>query len=347
MIRHRSCPWFSGRRGFTLVELLVVIAIIGVLVALLLPAVQAAREAARRTQCSNNLKQIGIALHNYHDTYNIFPPGAVTPGPCCSTPSAGTWTLFILPFLEQKPLYDRYDFNTWNDQSRNAANTFVVQDNILKAYICPTDINTNRTDRPESGLGSGLQYAPGSYRVVSGASDGDNWMDSNENNAYVSRNRGALYTHTGWHNGVPSSGVPNAIHPFKGETFAGILDGTSNQLLVGEYHTKTQNRRRTFWGYSYTSYNQSSIVIGQPRTLLPDYNRCVAIGGRGGSNACKRGFGSLHPGVVQFLLADASVRPISVTVNMGVSGNDPPATNMGVLPALATIQGGEAIQLPN
>jgi prepilin-type N-terminal cleavage/methylation domain-containing protein len=103
------------RIGFTLVELLVVIAIIGILVALLLPAVQAAREAARRMSCGNNLKQIGLSCHNYHDTYKTFPPGNITPGNCCGTPSAATWTLFILPFLEQQPLHDRYNFNLWND----------------------------------------------------------------------------------------------------------------------------------------------------------------------------------------------------------------------------------------
>ncbi|GIW92533.1 MAG: hypothetical protein KatS3mg110_0574 [Pirellulaceae bacterium] len=99
------------RKGFTLVELLVVIAIIGILVSLLLPAVQAAREASRRMACSNNLKQLALAVHNYHDTYKVFPPGGITPGPCCSTPSAGTWTLFILPFLEQQTVADQYNFN--------------------------------------------------------------------------------------------------------------------------------------------------------------------------------------------------------------------------------------------
>src|SRR5262245_13713930 len=101
----------SLRRGFTLVELLVVIAIIGVLVALLLPAVQAAREAARRTSCSSNLRQIGLAMHNYHDTFKAFPIGALsTLGPAQGANSANgdwAWPTAILPFVEQKPLYDQ------------------------------------------------------------------------------------------------------------------------------------------------------------------------------------------------------------------------------------------------
>ncbi|MBI2481634.1 MAG: DUF1559 domain-containing protein, partial [Planctomycetia bacterium] len=296
---------FRDQSGFTLVELLVVIAIIGILVALLLPAVQAAREAARRMSCSNNLKQISLSLHNYHDTYKTFPPGGVTPGGCCGTPSAGTWTLFILPFMEQQPLHDRYDFNTWNDTNRNAANTFVTTQ-LLPSYVCPSDINTKNTDRPSSGNGSGLQYAPGSYRAVSGAGTGASWMDSNQYDAtFHFPNRGVLHTVGGSHY---TTTIPYTANPSSGTRLAGILDGTSNTIIVGEYHTKTQNRRRTFWSYTYTSYNQSTVVVGEPRQLIPDYNRCVAIGGRGGDNTCKRGWGSLHPGALQFALADGSVR---------------------------------------
>src|SRR5947199_6053705 len=96
-----------ARTGFTLVELLVVIAIIGVLVALLLPAVQQARESARRMSCQNNIKQLGIALHNHHDTKNTFPTGALNTG-INGTPCYTTWTIEILPFMEQQALYQQY-----------------------------------------------------------------------------------------------------------------------------------------------------------------------------------------------------------------------------------------------
>ena len=334
--------------GFTLVELLVVIAIIGILVSLLLPAVQAAREAARRMQCSNNLKQIGLALHNYHDTYNTFPPGGVTPGNCCSTPSAGTWTLFILPYIEQTALHQRYDFKLWNDfePGRTGAtggpNAFVTMQKVA-TYVCPSDVNTDRTDRPGSGRGSNKQYMAGSYRAVSGAATGLNWADSNEDHAFSTKNRGVLHTVAGRHLDRKGRAALDVLKP---ETIASILDGTSNTLLVGEFHTKTQNRRRTFWAYTYTSYNQSSITVGQPRVLIPDYNLCVQMGGLGGSNPCKRGWGSLHPGVLQFAFADGSVRAVPMTVDMGVGESRTRVKSMGVLPALATIQGSEAVQLP-
>jgi prepilin-type N-terminal cleavage/methylation domain-containing protein len=134
------------RHGFTLVELLVVIAIIGILVALLLPAVQAAREAARRMQCSNNAKQIGLALHNYHDVHKKFPKNIyggpdvpVRDMPSGSPPPLAyhhTWITAILPFIEQQPLYDRINFNTWAWGQPHVGT-------LLSALRCPSDSGFN------------------------------------------------------------------------------------------------------------------------------------------------------------------------------------------------------------
>ncbi len=305
--------------GFTLVELLVVIAIIGILIALLLPAVQAAREAGRRTQCGNNLHQIGIAIHLYADVNNVLPPGGVTQGNCCGTKSGGTWTVYILPYLENNPLQDRYDFIQFNEDNVNK----FVREQFMPVYTCPSDVNTTALDRPESGPGRGLLYAPGSYRVVSGKTDRCGWWDNNQAvDAGVPRNwRGALHS----------------VHDAKNlqrEPMGAITDGLSNTLMVGEYHTTTHNRRRTFWAYTYTSYNQSTVNINHPRSLLPDYDQCRRIGGSCGANPCKRSFGSLHPTIIQFLFCDASVHGINENVHIQLLGN------------MATIAGDEQAIVP-
>ncbi len=157
----------SRPRGFTLVELLVVITIIGILIALLLPAVQAAREAARRSQCANNLKQIGLALHNYATAQSAFPPGAITQWNLAgawdilnesTTGQHGTsWMLQILPFVEQGPLFDRWDF------SKNVADNEAVARTDIAAYYCPSRRNTVRSiDIPIMFMGwdaGGTDYA--------------------------------------------------------------------------------------------------------------------------------------------------------------------------------------------
>ena len=301
-------------RGFTLIELLVVIAIIAILVALLLPAVQQAREAARRSSCKNNLKQIGVALHNYHDTHGTFPPGGITMGNCCGTPSRITWAISILPQLEQTNLFQRYDSNRTNEDN---ANRFVREQSV-STYQCPSDVHAQKLERPESGPGSGLNYRHGSYRAVSGQTNGGGWMDNQQGASLPVNWRGVLH-----HTGTNSSFA--GVHRIRD-----ITDGTSSTLMMGEMHTRTRTNRGTFWAYTYTSYNQSSIcpACGN-RTLIGDYNRCVSIGGAGASNACKRGWGSFHIGLLQFMLADGSVRGISVNVNMNTIG------------AMATIGGGE------
>jgi prepilin-type N-terminal cleavage/methylation domain-containing protein len=316
-----TSPGLMLRRGFTLVELLVVIAIIGVLVALLLPAVQAARESARRTQCGNNLKQLGLAVHNYHDSFNYFPPGGVSYGACCATPTYQTWSLAILPHMEQKPLYDRYDFNLPNEDPVNHA---VVQ-TFLKSQICPSDLETRKLEMPESGPGAAVLYAPGSYRGVAGGSDSTCWPDNDQlfDTGFCNDRRGVLH-----HVGQRSNGTRRVDQ----ERMGTITDGTSNTLMIGEFHTKTHNRRRTFWAYAYTSYNKGTISTNASFALLADYDRCVALSPD--VNICKRGFGSFHPNIIQFCLADGSVRALTITMNMNI------------YQAAATIGFGESELLP-
>lgn len=289
----------SNRRGFTLVELLVVIAIIGVLIALLLPAVQAAREAARRMQCVNNLKQLALGVQNYHDTRRSFPPGGVTDGNCCGTKSGTNWAIEILPYCEMMNLYDRYDHSVFNEDSPNA----FVREQSVEFHQCPSDPFNDVLEKPASGPGSGLNYRHGSYRCVAGRTNGSGWWDNSQLSSLPSQWRGPLST-------VNS----NSSQVNKPPTMASITDGTSNTYLIGEYSTKTTTRRGTFWAYTYTSYN-SSDTSDQPRTLINDYDRCVAIGGAGGSNNCKRGWGSFHPTGLNFANCDGSVAFVSETID--------------------------------
>ncbi|MCU0878439.1 MAG: DUF1559 domain-containing protein [Pirellulaceae bacterium] len=305
------------RLGFTLVELLVVIAIIGILVALLMPAVQAAREAARRAECSSHLRQIGIGLHNYHDSQGAFPPGSIFFGSCCSDESYTSWTISLLPYLEQGPLHEQYYHQETNE---SFANEF-VRTQFVPVYACPSEPGTRQLERPESGPANSLRllYMPGSYRGVGGRSDGSGWWDNYPQYTTLPANwKGVLHVVDG---------------RLSCERFNTIRDGSSNTLLVGEYGTQSRLRRRTFWAYSYASYNKSDVVP-ESRTLLNDFDRCAAIGGLGGLQSCSRGWGSFHPGVVQFLLGDGSVRSVSQTVDMNV------------LAGAATIAGGESDLLP-
>jgi prepilin-type N-terminal cleavage/methylation domain-containing protein len=303
-------------RAFTLIELLVVIAIIAVLIGLLLPAVQKVRDAAARASCQNNLKQIGLALHNYHDANGSFPPGGVTNGPCCGTQSGPTWTIFILPYMEQDALYRRYDQTKTNE---DLANQF-VREQFVKSYTCPSDQNANTLLVPDSGPGADLNrnYMTGSYRAMAGVTDGLGWFDAECGRVYPLGQRGVLHS-------VSDPKYPPAFPsgytapPYGRETIPGIPDGTSNTLLVGEYTTLTRPRRTTFWAYTYTSYNQSEVVLPpQTRQMLPDYNQCDSFSGSsvGGNNPCKRAWGSTHSNIINFVLADGSVRAISQNVDM-------------------------------
>ena len=309
-----------SRAAFTLVELLVVIAIIGILIALLLPALQIAREAARRAQCTNNLKQMGIALHAYHEALNTFPPGNICLGPGIADNNYSCWSIEILPFLDQSPVYEIYNPDVLNDAPENAP----LRETFMAVYTCPTDIRTDELDRPESGAGSDSFYAPGSYRGMTGYSDGANG-DRYWDNIRISDNTDPELTPKHWRGALPVAGFDGGEIRLEPVNFKKIKDGLGQTTMVGEYHTLTRNAqddptlgsRRSFWAYGYTSYVLSS-AIPQSRTLIPDYRLCTTLPGLG-AHTCKRAWGSLHRGgLINFLMCDSSVRQISPDISMDI-----------------------------
>jgi prepilin-type N-terminal cleavage/methylation domain-containing protein/prepilin-type processing-associated H-X9-DG protein len=312
--------------GFTLIELLVVIAIIGVLAALLLPAVQKVREAANRMSCQNNLKQMGLALLNYHNAYGSFPPGGEAPRAGWGSSGGACWPIYILPYIEQDALFRLYDFNKSNTDPVQQR----VRTALVKTYICPSD-NTEPflPSVPDSGYGADarLVYMPSSYRGVEGKTlvgkDLENkWFDSQikGESAGPKQYRGVLHV--------------VGMNDLAEERVEDILDGASNTLMVGEYATRTHARRHTFWAYSWNQYTMSAAQP-QARTLINDYDACVATKGPqydSEENACKRAFASFHSGgVLNFAFCDGSVHTIS------------PSINLNTYMALATIAGRELV----
>ncbi len=303
-------------QAFTLVELLVVIAIIGVLVALLLPAVQAAREAARRSQCSNNLKQIGLAVHNYHDVYKQFPPGG--PGTDVHPNNDGyrisAWVR-ILPFLEQEPLYSQLNLG---GPFRHVPNELLpdgdrVRHKQISVMLCPSDDYPPFT--PASGDG---RWAKGNYIASAGSQRADGCSaDCRPFNAYMEvlprentvygrsldpRNISGLFSY--WGTDI---------------RLADVRGGTSNTLLAGEQvgGCTSDGQRSSWW------HPNSSGAWGITITPLNTWNTCdFARPHQITHPDCTAsdcwnftyGFRSKHPGGVNFVLADASVRFISETI---------------------------------
>ena len=338
------------RRGFSLIELLVVIAIIAVLIALLLPAVQSAREAARRAQCINNLKQIGLAMHNYHSTTNTFPPGGSrnpynfpatydngNADPNSGYPSWDSWSAqaLMLPYMEQKPLYDAINFNYGPGARGGAgANANATIYNLkIAAFLCPSDSN------------AGGQGNINSYNASAGTTS-INCCNSNSRKG---------------------SGVFNYEY---GASIAAIQDGTSNTIAFGEVlcseasvtGPKRGNSAGNIGSNKAANQIDVSILVNAISLVQNDFNLCsqkflsglgagVSYGGGSGSRWGNGAYGynmfntvgtpnitlwstcrmdccvqaqhahyvnssSNHPGGANVAMADGSVKFIKNSVNM-------------------------------
>lgn len=213
--RRRPAQWIrhQERAGFTLIELLVVIAIIAILIALLLPAVQQARDAARRTQCKNNLKQIALALHNYQSTHNVFPPSF-----CIGAATGGTWSIHarILPFLDQANAFAIADLNQSYSVPPNSTNG--ITELRVPGYVCPSEIKA--TLRVSTSTPPGANHFPSTY-----AFNGGSWL--------------VFTTSSSFATGVtPGDG---AFAPNSNFTPASFTDGMSNTLCFSEVKAYTPN----------------------------------------------------------------------------------------------------------
>ncbi|OYW17441.1 MAG: hypothetical protein B7Z55_12525, partial [Planctomycetales bacterium 12-60-4] len=222
MPAHTSLP----RRGFTLIELLVVIAIIAILIALLLPAVQQAREAARRTECKNILKQWGLALHNYHDTHNTMPPGAIGFGTSPTNESNNMgFHVRVLPYIDQTPLYNRFNFEEFYNSDQN----YPLKREKTALHWCPS---ARQADRSAPSENPGAPYdRPAQipftihYYGVAGAK-GPRHPPLTGNYAMINGNNWDVA-----HGNTSINGILTRNRNFR---MADVIDGTSNTFFMGE-----------------------------------------------------------------------------------------------------------------
>ncbi len=294
------------RKGFTLIELMVVISVIAVLVALILPAIQQAREAARRTQCKNNLRQIGLALQNYCDLYERFPPGYVASSETTATTPGWGWSAMILPQVDQFPLFGLFDFSLPIEHLLNSGPVA----KRIPCFICASDIAPDGTF-PISNSASVpvVQAGPSSYVGCVGNDSSDVDDNINPGNGMLFRNSSVR--------------------------FSDVLDGTSNTILIAERSwaqangtwigAPTTGRLRAGTKNSAAPLDEASSfhVLGHAHwiNVLDDPD--------GGLDD----FSSLHTGGVNVLFVDGSVRFLHNVTSDGGSAN--------LLQALGTRAGGE------
>jgi prepilin-type N-terminal cleavage/methylation domain-containing protein len=334
------------RRAFTLVELLVVIAIIGILVALLLPAVQAAREAARRTQCTNNLKQIGLAFHNFHDTYKRFPPGGANDQPPFGTRPGGVANIFgsssfpyIFNFIEQNAIASQYG---WSGASGHLdcppctpphANITLLDGKLIPAFICTSSPLDKGSWWWKTQAATPNRVLPtSSYVGISGAVDGL-IPGYTEVRRFVNANIGELC----------GGGV---LGPNSDVGFGEIVDGSSNVMLIGEQSTfyyTTQNQKKDWrtsggLGFQIGVGTMSKVTdvppnfTGNPFTFGfytirypinknrgwadPNGTMAIGVGQLAYISGANMPLNSAHPGGIQTVLCDGSVRFVSETVEL-------------------------------
>ncbi|MCG6155784.1 DUF1559 domain-containing protein [Rubinisphaera margarita] len=344
----------SGRKAFTLIELLVVIAIIAILVALLLPAVQQAREAARRSSCKNNLKQLGIAMHNYHDTHGVLPPLS-NAGLGSDRAHQYSWTLHVLPYIEQSALYDAImgqAAGTGLPYSYNAFTFLGTNTTPIAGLMCPSDIV------PSAFVNAALSYK---------ASVGDHIFENDE--ASITRGVFRRNGRTGFRDitdGLSNTalfaevvmGLADTRDTTTGvATFApatAVADATPARCraLVDPANPKQFLTSATIVGGGANRCRGCRIWDGRPHysatvfAMSPNGPACLAT--TTGDNWSLSTLSSRHQGGVQVVLADGSVRFVSENIDAGnqsgqISQTTGTASPYGVLGALGSIGAGEVM----
>jgi len=351
--------------GFTLIELLIVLGIISVLAQMILPAVQMARESARRIHCVNNLRQMGLALQLHHDAKGHFPASSdVSPvkgvtrenDNCCwSARSKTGWTIEILPYLEQQAVYDLLDPDVTIGHENNSA----IRNANIPGYNCPSDYKPKQFV-PESGLEGGWaqgsednpkhMYWTSSYRANTGR------VIQQDQTWYLGENLGSLISQSGADQGSGGLGWRGPMHvkgTFSDEMYGGYIlgaesmknieDGTSRTLMVGEQTLRIGSnefadqlaRRRSFWAYTWGGYNQSQAWMDR-RMFSGDYLECITTGFESGTGrlVCQSMWYSFHTGGGNFLRCDGSVSHIKFDIDLETFGS------------LCSIAGGEIHEQP-
>ena len=319
----------ARRAGFTLIELLVVVSIIGVLIAWLLPAVQSAREAARRVQCTNNLKQIALAMHTYHDTHRVLPPGKRG---CCW----GTWLISVLPQIDQQPLY-----NSWNSDGNNRPDSPIGYDHDLRyfgvanrtvtstridAYLCPSD----ELNAPIVEEMNGRTYACTSQNYAVNFGNTTQFQIDFQGVRFG----GAPFVDIG----APFRGLTRDMPGRSTVGLSAIIDGLSNTLLASEV---VVGQGMDLRGFSWWGDAAGFETLLSPNSSIPDvlfsayYCRnqapnppCIGATTAIPDNYAAR---SRHPGGVNAAMADGSVHFIRDSIHIDTWR------------ALSTTRGGEVI----